>query len=297
MDLVARRGRGRRLADPVALALRVVGAGCLLASGAVHLGLYLGSYGHIPTIGPLFLAQAITAFGLGAAALATGEALVALSGALLALATLGGYVLSLLVPLFGFREVRTGSGIAAAVVEVVAAGTLVTAAARSAGLVSSLARRAGAAAAGAAALAVSLALAFTTLPAAGPGSVTGTVVRAARLGRYGTVLVSSKGMALYLLSSETDGRIVCTGACLSIWPPLLVGSGGRPAASGAVAGHLGVVRRPDGSRQVTYNGYPLYLYAGDARPGQVTGQAITSFGGTWYLLRASASAAGATAVR
>jgi hypothetical protein len=102
------------------LGLRVVGAGLLIATGGIHLDLYLTGYNTIPTIGWLFLLQVITGFALGLAVLATGSRLVAAAGAGFALATLGGYLLSIWVGLFGFKEVRTTAGIVAGIIEVVA---------------------------------------------------------------------------------------------------------------------------------------------------------------------------------
>ena len=100
------------------LALRVAGAGLLAATGAIHLDLYLTGYRSIPTIGWLFLLQVITAFALAAAVLATGSRLAAAAGAGFALATLGGYLLSVWTGLFGFKEIRTTAGLVAGVIEV-----------------------------------------------------------------------------------------------------------------------------------------------------------------------------------
>jgi len=100
------------------LVLRVTGAGLLIATGSIHLDLYLTGYRTIPTIGWLFLLQLIAAFGLGAIVLAFPSRLVSAAGAGFAIATLGGYLLSLRIGLFGFREVRTTAGIAAGVIEV-----------------------------------------------------------------------------------------------------------------------------------------------------------------------------------
>ena len=96
-----------------AVILRVAGSGLLIATAAIHLDLYLTGYRTIPTIGWLFLLQVIAAFGLGLAVLAIPSRLVTLSrlaagaGAGFALATLGGYLLSVWTGLFGFKEVRT----------------------------------------------------------------------------------------------------------------------------------------------------------------------------------------------
>src|ERR1700759_4092681 len=101
-----------------AVILRVVGPGLLIAPAAIHLDLYLTGYRTIPTIGWLFLLQVIAAFGLGSALLVTSSRLVAAAGAGVAIAPLGGYLLSLRISLFGFRELRTTAGIVAGVIEV-----------------------------------------------------------------------------------------------------------------------------------------------------------------------------------
>src|SRR5271170_7959902 len=109
-----------------AVILRVAGSALLIATAAIHLDLYLTGYRTIPTIGWLFLMQVIAAFGLALAVLAIPSRLVTLSrlaagaGAGFALATLGGYLLSVWTGLFGFKEVRTTAGIAAGLVEVAA---------------------------------------------------------------------------------------------------------------------------------------------------------------------------------
>jgi hypothetical protein len=102
----------------------VAGAGLLAVTGAIHLDLYLTGYRSIPTIGWLFLLQVIAAFGLAAAVQVTGSRLAAAAGAGFALSTLGGYVLSVWISLFGFKEVRTTAGIVAGVIEVAAFAAL-----------------------------------------------------------------------------------------------------------------------------------------------------------------------------
>src|SRR6266705_6734847 len=96
----------------------IAGAALLIASGAIHLDLYLTGYNSIPTIGPLFLLQIIAAFLLAAAIPLTGLRLAYAAGAGFGLATLGGYLLTLKVGLFGFTEVRTTAGIIAAIIDV-----------------------------------------------------------------------------------------------------------------------------------------------------------------------------------
>ena len=96
----------------------IAGAALLIAAGAIHLDLYLTGYNSIPTIGPLFLLQIITAFLLAVAIPLTGHRLAYAAGAGFGLATLGGYLLTLKVGLFGFTEVRTTAGIIAAIIDV-----------------------------------------------------------------------------------------------------------------------------------------------------------------------------------
>jgi hypothetical protein len=71
-------------------------------------------------------------------------------------------------------------------------------------------------------------------------------------------------------------------ACATAWPPLLA-SGKPTAGMGLTASQLATVAR-SGGRQVIYNGHPLYLYVGDKKPGDVTGQAVTAFGAAWFVL-------------
>jgi predicted lipoprotein with Yx(FWY)xxD motif len=132
------------------------------------------------------------------------------------------------------------------------------------------------------------------------GSSTGsTTVSVERLGGAG-VLVDSAGKALYANDQESGGKVLCTGACTSFWTPLTVSSGAPTESS--TTGKLGVVERPDGTEQVTYNGKLLYSFSED-QPEQVTGDGFTdAFGGqqfTWHVIHAgsasSSSAAGTAA--
>jgi predicted lipoprotein with Yx(FWY)xxD motif len=107
-------------------------------------------------------------------------------------------------------------------------------------------------------------------------------------GSLGTILVDSKGRTLYLFQQDEGTKSECSGPCAAIWPPLR--ADGNPTASGgANASMLATTARSDGKPQVTYNGHPLYLYAGDKKPGDTNGQGLTDFGGIWYALSATGS--------
>jgi predicted lipoprotein with Yx(FWY)xxD motif len=108
-----------------------------------------------------------------------------------------------------------------------------------------------------------------------------------KLGR--PVVVSPQGRTLYRLSPETSRHLLCKSrACLASWPPLTVASAKTRLRAGAgVRGKLGIVRRGNGSLQVTLSGLPLYRFAGDGARGQANGEGIESFGGVWHAVTAS----------
>jgi predicted lipoprotein with Yx(FWY)xxD motif len=93
------------------------------------------------------------------------------------------------------------------------------------------------------------------------------------------VLVTRRGMTLYSLSAEHNGRFICTDStCMSLWKPLVVARGTKPTG----AAHLATVRRPGGQLQVTYRGLPLYTFVKDTKPGQAKGEGFKDVG-TWHV--------------
>jgi predicted lipoprotein with Yx(FWY)xxD motif len=107
-------------------------------------------------------------------------------------------------------------------------------------------------------------------------------------GTAGTYLTNGSGRSVYLWVKDPMGKSVCDGACASAWPP--VTTTGTPTASGgAVATDLGTFTRSDGSKQVTYDGHPLYYFAGDSGPGMTAGQGLNGFGALWWLVAPSGS--------
>jgi predicted lipoprotein with Yx(FWY)xxD motif len=102
----------------------------------------------------------------------------------------------------------------------------------------------------------------------------------------GRVLVDASGHTLYLLTADSATSSVCTGSCAGVWPPLTV-TGSPTAGPGVDGSKLATITLAGGTKQVTYAGHPLYTYAGDAAAGDVGGQGIHSFGGTWEALTPS----------
>ena len=97
--------------------------------------------------------------------------------------------------------------------------------------------------------------------------------------QLGTLLTDAKGMTLYLFTKDAPGISNCYDQCATNWPPLLTSS--DSVAPDGLQGVLGTTPRNDGTRQVTYNGMPLYYWARDANPGDTTGQNV---GGVWFVI-------------
>ncbi|MFF6994370.1 hypothetical protein ACFY93_05345 [Streptomyces sp. NPDC008313] len=102
-------------------------------------------------------------------------------------------------------------------------------------------------------------------------------------GKLGEILVDDKGNTLYLFLADTKNKSNCTDACATAWPPLLT-KGNAEVGKGVDKKLLDTTKRPNGDKQVTYNGNPLYYYAGDTKPGQTNGQGLDQFGAQWFVL-------------
>jgi predicted lipoprotein with Yx(FWY)xxD motif len=109
-------------------------------------------------------------------------------------------------------------------------------------------------------------------------------------GSLGSILVNSTGRTLYLFKADSGTRSACTGACATAWPPLLA-TGTPTAGTGLTASKLSTISRSGATKQVTYNGHPLYLYVGDKKPGDVSGQGVTAFGAAWFAVTPSGNQA------
>jgi predicted lipoprotein with Yx(FWY)xxD motif len=105
----------------------------------------------------------------------------------------------------------------------------------------------------------------------------------------GPTLVDANGRTLYLFAGDTRNLSRLSAAGRAIWPPFTAAS--TPAATGgALAAQVGSIPAGAGTRQITYNGHPLYYYVGDHAPGQVAGQGLNEFGARWYVVSAAGRA-------
>jgi predicted lipoprotein with Yx(FWY)xxD motif len=105
-----------------------------------------------------------------------------------------------------------------------------------------------------------------------------------------TVLTSSKGFTLYSFAPDTATTSKCNGTCAQNWPPLK-----GPVTAAGVTGTFGTIKRSDGSAQATFDGHPLYTFAGDTAAGQAKGNGLNAAGGLWHEITTSGTAAPAPA--
>jgi predicted lipoprotein with Yx(FWY)xxD motif len=291
--------------------LRLTGAGLLIASAAMHLDLYLTGYRTIPTIGPLFLFQVIAGFVIALAILAAPftpvtrrpgvDAAIAAVGAGYAIATLGGYLLTVWVGLFGFHEIRTTAGTVAGILEIAAFGVLLGLAvlvldpqwlvrpgdpghpgrpARAHTLAAAAVSFLTAVAAVVFGVSVATASSGQPVPATAGGTA---VLHTTTIGGV-SVLTNSSGRTLYWFAPDTPSKSACYGTCAAYWPPVI---GNPVAGQGVTVSKIATIRRTDGTLQVTYAGHPLYTYVGDTAPGQASGNDINLNGGFWHEVPAA----------
>jgi predicted lipoprotein with Yx(FWY)xxD motif len=136
------------------------------------------------------------------------------------------------------------------------------------------------------ALLVAGAVALVLLASASMGANHATV-STAKSAKFGVVLVSSTGKTLYRYTHDKKGVNNCTKvpACAKYWPRLLVKGAAKPTVGGGAQANLvGTIKQPGGLVQVTYAGYPLYMFAGDPKAGTINGQ---GFEGAWYVVNTS----------
>ncbi|HKA94147.1 MAG TPA: hypothetical protein VKE97_10100 [Acidimicrobiia bacterium] len=112
------------------------------------------------------------------------------------------------------------------------------------------------------------------------GAAATAVVKTAN-SALGAIVVTNDGKTVYTLTNAGQ-QVPCSGACLQIWPPVMA-TGGK--ATGTGVNNVGT----NASGQVTVNGAPVYTFAMDAAAGDTKGEGITSFGGTWNVVKASGS--------
>jgi predicted lipoprotein with Yx(FWY)xxD motif len=127
--------------------------------------------------------------------------------------------------------------------------------------------------------------------AQGGGSATTAALSTTSSGSLGTIVTDSKNRTVYLYTKDTpnSGTSTCTATCATNWPPVAAGSG-TPTVNGINQSLVGSITRPDGTKQLTLAGWPLYEFAADTAPGDATGQGK---GGIWFAVTPTGAKAGA----
>ena len=134
-----------------------------------------------------------------------------------------------------------------------------------------------------------IAVAAFVVPVAATGAGTATkATLTVRGSAYGKILFDGRGFVLYAFTKDAKSRSNCFGECARAWPPYIA-RGTQKAGPGLDQAKLGTTRRPDGSRQVTYGGRPLYYYVGDDSVGEIRCHNVNEFGGLWLVVRGSSA--------
>ena len=95
--------------------------------------------------------------------------------------------------------------------------------------------------------------------------------------------MDGSGRTLYLFEADTSNVSTCSGACAQSWPPFVT-TGAPQVGAGMNLALVGTTTRSDGAKQVTYNGHPLYYFAGDTQAGDTKGENLHAFGADWYVV-------------
>lgn len=144
-------------------------------------------------------------------------------------------------------------------------------------------------------IAIALAGLLLTLVAVPAAHARGPMVSIAQNATFGSILVDENGRTLYRFTRDTPNTSsACYGQCATRWPPLLVSADDLPVAGeGVDGGLLGVLTRTDGTRQVMYNGMPLYYWSEDTAAGETKGQLV---GNVWYIVKPNTTTTGGQGV-
>jgi len=122
----------------------------------------------------------------------------------------------------------------------------------------------------------------TTAASGGGAAAAGAVVKTAATSS-GKILVDSQGRTMYAFAADSKNHSNCNAGCLAYWP--LVPAGAKaPTAGAGVTATFGVLKRTDGKTQLTVDGWPMYTYVGDKKPGATSGQGTNNAGGLWWVV-------------
>src|SRR6202034_3494930 len=125
-------------------------------------------------------------------------------------------------------------------------------------------------------------LGVTALPLASGASSSPTTIMVSQNKTWGPTLTLKDGDTIYRLVKDSKDKSVCSGKCATIWTPVLLAAG-QSTPVGVGVTHLGSFTRSGGTKQVTYEGIPLYLFTGDKKAGAVKGNVKDTWGQWWSI--------------
>jgi len=125
------------------------------------------------------------------------------------------------------------------------------------------------------------ALGLAALSGGSAVAATKVTVSTATVPGIGAVLVDASGHTLYTLTDANGAAVACTGTCAGAWPPLTVAAGAKVKGSKGVK----ALGSTSDTHQVTAGSLPLYRFGGDTAAKQAHGEGISSFGGTWHVVK------------
>ncbi len=124
---------------------------------------------------------------------------------------------------------------------------------------------------------------------ASPQSASGAVLGVAKTS-LGPVLVDSKGRTVYLLTADSPGRSTCSAECLEYWPLVSAPAGAAKSSVPGISAAMDTTKASSGASMLTVGGWPLYTFVKDKAAGDVAGEGVKTFGGTWYAVSPSGKA-------
>lgn len=102
--------------------------------------------------------------------------------------------------------------------------------------------------------------------------------------KYGNILASSSGFVYYMFALDSPQKSACDSSCASVWPAVTSTTANVTVSGGVNKAMVTEITRTDGSKQIVYNGHPLYTYSGDSGPKLTNGEGVNSYGGYWYVI-------------
>jgi predicted lipoprotein with Yx(FWY)xxD motif len=146
-------------------------------------------------------------------------------------------------------------------------------------------------------LSILVAVGLLAAPLAESAGASATSLQSVNIAGFPGALANHASRTLYILTVEKGAKLKCTGGCLAHWIPVTVKSSVTSVSLGAnVKGKIGFVARSASTKQVTFNSYPLYTFAGDSGPKQSHGEGAAFDGGKWYVVKSSSTSVGATPI-